>query len=75
MSAIKDEMQHILEELKLLQSFGVYNRKKIDELMKRRKELQELCTHEQVTVYPEQNVAICEDCGKTFVIEEMKDSE
>ena len=63
---IRDEMQHILDELKLLQSFGVYSREKIEELMNSRKELQELCPHENVKELEENHIYMCEDCKKMF---------
>ena len=63
--SIKEEMQHILEELKILQSYGVYNRNKINELKARRTELQNICPHENVKEIPgEEGVFMCEDCGK-----------
>lgn len=63
---IRDEMQHILDELRLLQSFGVYSREKIEELTNRRKELQELCPHNNMREIEPEHIYMCEDCKKMF---------
>ena len=64
---IKEAMQKVLYELKVLQSMGTYNRQQIDTLNARRKELQSICKHPNayiLNVSENETVSICEDCQK-----------
>jgi hypothetical protein len=63
---IRDNYKHITEELKILQSIGVYNKSKIEELIFKKKKLQEDCQHpnlEEINV-DNDKVYICKDCKK-----------
>ena len=64
---IKEAMQKVLYELKVLQSMGTYNRQQIDTLNARRKELQSICKQPNtytLNVSENETISICEDCQK-----------
>lgn len=65
-SEIYLEYKRIVQELKFLQSLGLYNKEKIEKLQLEKEELQNKCPHleKEMIKVDEEVIYICKDCKK-----------